>query len=198
MDAEYRRDLSHTTWERVYARQMERADLIPAWLDALQVEPGMRVLDVGAGPGYVSFQAAGRVGPTGLVYAVDRSAEAMAYLEEQQRAAGIAQVRPIVADAATLGSIGVAIDAALVTMMLHHVDDPVGLLTNVARLLRSGARAVVAEFDPNGPCEVGPPRAERLAQSQVQAWCETAGFEILRWEQQSPEHYMLLLQPAPR
>ncbi len=56
-DADFRKDLSHLTWDEVLRRQQQRAGLIPAWLDALQLTPGMRVLDVGAGPGFVSQQA---------------------------------------------------------------------------------------------------------------------------------------------
>jgi ubiquinone/menaquinone biosynthesis C-methylase UbiE len=39
------------------------------------LRPGMRVLDVGCGPGDVSFIAARLVGPTGTVVGVDASAE---------------------------------------------------------------------------------------------------------------------------
>ncbi len=40
---------------------------------------------LGASPGYVSLAFAARVGPQGLVYAVDRSVDAFAYLERLQR-----------------------------------------------------------------------------------------------------------------
>src|SRR6266478_887491 len=39
------------------------------------LRPGMRVLDVGCGPGDVSFAAARLVGPTGTVLGVDSAAE---------------------------------------------------------------------------------------------------------------------------
>ncbi len=112
-------------------RQVERADLVPAWLDALDVRSGMRVLDVGAGPGHVSQQIAARVGPDGLVLALDRAPGAVAYLE-RLREEGITQIRPLVADASAVDLSGEAVDAALVTMMLHHAEDPEGLLRNVA------------------------------------------------------------------
>jgi ubiquinone/menaquinone biosynthesis C-methylase UbiE len=86
------------------------------------------------------------------------------------------------------------IDGALVTMLLHHCEDPAALLRNVSRLLPAGARAVVAEFDPGGACLEGPPREERLAPDQVGAWCEDVGLRV-RWEQeQSRDCYMLLVE----
>ena len=193
MDQDFRKDLRHLTWDDVYARQAQRAELVGAWLDALQLAPGGRVADVGAGPGFVSLQAARRVGPTGLVYAIDRSAEALAYLERLQHEQGITQIERVVADAATLDAVALRVDAALVTMVLHHADDPRGVLRGVARILAPGGRVVVAEFHPDGSGRVGPPREHRLAPDVVTAWCREEGFRSIGERLQTPEHYMLLV-----
>ncbi|MDE2167673.1 MAG: class I SAM-dependent methyltransferase [Alphaproteobacteria bacterium] len=196
MDQIFRKDLSHLTWDEVYARQVQRANLVPAWMDALGVGPGSRVLEVGAGPGYVSLVLADRVGAKGIVYAIDRSAEALAHLERRQTERGISQIRPLVADVATLEGNGLRADSALVTMILHHAEDPAGILRNLHRLLPPAARIVVAEFHPEGPCEQGAPRAARLTPAQVRAWCEAAGFQVRDYRRQSPEHYMLVAERA--
>lgn len=190
----YRKDLSHLTWEEVFARQMRRADLAAEWMDALGIKAGDHVLDVGSGPGYVSLVLADRVGPNGVVYAVDRSADALAHLERLQKERGVAHIRRLVADAATVDPTDLRANSALVTMILHHTDDPAGVLRNVHRLLIPGAKAVVAEFHPDGPCEKGPPRAERLEPGQVWAWCEDAGFSVLNYRRQTPEHYTVLIR----
>ena len=77
MQEAYRKDLTHLTWDEVYARQVKRAVLVGDWMDGLRVKTGDRVLDVGSGPGYVSLVLARRVGNSGVVYAIDRSAEAL-------------------------------------------------------------------------------------------------------------------------
>ncbi|HEX8010225.1 MAG TPA: methyltransferase domain-containing protein [Casimicrobiaceae bacterium] len=196
MDQAFRKDLSYITWDEVYARQVQRASLVPEWMDALGLGPGSRVIEVGAGPGYVSLVLADRVGAQGIVYAIDRSAEALAHLERRQKERGLSQIRPLIADAATLTCDSLRADSALVTMVLHHADDPAGILRNLYRLLPLGAVIVVAEFHPEGPCEHGAPRAVRLAPAQVQAWCEAAGFHVLDYGRQSPEHYMLVAERA--
>ena len=162
MQKAYRKDMSHLTWDEVYARQMQRADLVAEWMDALQLKAGDRVLDVGPGPGFVSFLLADRVGPTGLIYAVDPSAEAIAYLQRIQNERGISNIKTFVGDAATLELPGVQVNAALIAVVLHHADDPAEIMRNVARLLIPGGLAVVAEFHPDGPGEQGPPREHRL------------------------------------
>lgn len=197
MEKPYRRDLSHITWDEVFARQVKRAGLVEAWMNELQLKPGARVLDVGAGPGYVSLVLAERVGPDGLVYAVDRKAEALGYLERLQQERGIAHIQRVVADATIMDRGTLSPDSALVTMVLHHTDDPPGLLANVARLLPTGALAVVAEFHPDGPCKVGPPQTQRVSPVQVRTWCEAAGFRVLSYREQTPEHYMLVVERRP-
>lgn len=194
MEAPFHKDLRHLTWDEVYARQVQRAGLVPEWLDALGLAPGNHVLEIGAGSGYVSLILADRVGADGIVYAVDRSADALAQLRRRQEAGGVWNIRRVVADAAVFHDDGLRADAALVTMVLHHADDPAGILRNLYRLLPPGAPAVVAEFHPEGPCEQGAPRRARLFPEPVQAWCETAGFQIKEYRRQSPEHYMLVLQ----
>jgi ubiquinone/menaquinone biosynthesis C-methylase UbiE len=190
----YQKDMSHLNWAEVYSRQEKRAALVAEWLDVLALQPGERVLDVGSGPGYVSLQAARRVGPTGLVYAVDRSAEALAYLEGLQQAEGLSWIVRVVADAATLDPPAEPVDVALVTMVLHHTDDPAGVLRSVARCLRPGARVVVAEFHPDGPGEYGPPSGERISPETVRTWCEEAGLSHLVYRRQSPEHYAVFAE----
>jgi ubiquinone/menaquinone biosynthesis C-methylase UbiE len=194
MQEAYRKDLSHLTWAEVYARQAKRASLVPDWMEALALKAGDRVLDVGAGPGFVSFLLAERVGPAGMVYAVDPSAEALAYLKRLQKERGVANITTMVADAAKLSLPGVQMDAALISMVLHHTDDPPEIIRNVTHLLKPGGRALIAEFDPNGPGEFGPPRDHRLNANQIQTWCDAAGLLTRDERRQSAEHYMLLVQ----
>nr|WP_202893361.1 methyltransferase domain-containing protein [Kribbella italica] len=49
-----------------------------AIVDALPLAPGLRVLEIGCGPGAAAREVAHRVGPTGHVLAIDRSARAIA------------------------------------------------------------------------------------------------------------------------
>lgn len=195
-EAAYRKDLSHLTWDEVYARQVQRGPLVGDWMDALKLKAGDRALDVGPGPGFVTLLLAGRVGPAGFVYAVDPSAEAIAFLRRLQKERGIANIQPFVADAATFDLPGVRLDAALVAMVLHHTDDPAAIMRNVARLLRPQGLVVIAEFHPDGPCEHGPPRDHRLSPQLLRTWCDAAGLTTLDERRQGPEHYRMLVQRA--
>jgi ubiquinone/menaquinone biosynthesis C-methylase UbiE len=189
----FRKDLRHLSWDEVYARQVSRAALIPDWLNALRLKLGDRVLEIGAGPGFVSFALADRVGPTGVVYALDQSAEALAQLERRQNEDGIGHIQRIAADAATLQT-DVQADSALITMVLHHADNPAEILRNVVRFVPPGAPVVIGEFHPDGPCSGGPPREHRLAPEKIQELCKNAGLTVVGYQRQSPEHYVVLAQ----
>src|SRR5919109_4377664 len=51
-------------------------------VDALPIRPGLRVIEIGCGPGAAAREVAQQVGPEGHVLAVDRSAKAIAQLAE--------------------------------------------------------------------------------------------------------------------
>jgi ubiquinone/menaquinone biosynthesis C-methylase UbiE len=194
MQKPFRKELTHLSWDEVYARQAQRVGLVGEWMDALRLKKGDRVLEIGSGPGYVSLLLADRVGPMGMVYAVDRSPEALAFLERLQQERGVANIERFVADAAALKPTGFRGDKALLSMVLHHAADPTGILQNIADLLSPAGLLVIAEFDPDGPCDRGPPREYRLTSHQIRAWCETAGLLVLTERRQTSEHYMMVVK----
>lgn len=72
-----------------------------AVVDALPLRPGLRVLEIGCGPGAAAREVAARVGPTGFVLATDRSARAIAQVEAgsaAEIAAGVLGVRCVAAE----------------------------------------------------------------------------------------------------
>jgi ubiquinone/menaquinone biosynthesis C-methylase UbiE len=196
-DHGFAKDMAGADWAEVYRRQEQRAAAGRTWVDRLALRPGERVLDMGCGPGFFSLLLAETVGPTGLVYAVDRSADALAYLAHRQAERGIAHIRRLTGDGATVPPPEQRVDAALVAMMLHHADHGPGVLANVARWVRPLGRVLVAEFHPAGPREHGPPLAERLPPATVRAWCAAAGLEVTAEERPSADTYLLLCRRPP-
>jgi SAM-dependent methyltransferase len=72
-----------------------------AVVDALPLAPGLRVLEIGCGPGAAAREVAARVGPDGFVLATDRSARAVAQAEAgsaAEIAAGVLGVRCVAAE----------------------------------------------------------------------------------------------------
>jgi len=59
---------------------------LQAIVDALPLRPGLRVVEIGCGPGAAAREVAERVRPTGHVLAIDRSAKA---IEQLTRSAAV-------------------------------------------------------------------------------------------------------------
>ncbi|HCS89702.1 MAG TPA: hypothetical protein DIW77_06455, partial [Chromatiaceae bacterium] len=77
----------------------------------LDLRPGLRIADVGAGPGYYSFRFADRVGPDGQVISIDTVAEHLAYVDRTMQRLGVHNIRTIQTDGKSLGLNGEKVDA---------------------------------------------------------------------------------------
>lgn len=115
---------------------------------ATQVQPGMTVLDVGCGFGFLSLPMARRVGPDGRVLAVDVEPRVVDELRRRASRAGLADrinARACDVRDLDLGDRSGAIDLVTVVHCLHEFDDPDGFLVRAASVLRPGGRLLLIE-----------------------------------------------------
>ena len=129
-----------------------------------------------------------------MVYAVDRSEDALAYLARLQEDAGVTNIQRRTGDAATCDLQDAAVDGALITLVLHHNDEPQRVLDNVSGALQQGALVVIGEFDKGRPGDVGAAIEERLALADLRQWCAASHLKELSFNRVSPDHYYLVLE----
>jgi ubiquinone/menaquinone biosynthesis C-methylase UbiE len=109
------------------------------------LRPGMRVLDVGCGPGDVSFVAARLVGPTGTVLGVDAAGDVVEFARSRAAERGLSTVR---FEQTTIDDIAVdEVDAVIGRLILMHLPDPMSALRHFAGLVRPGGMIAFCEFD---------------------------------------------------
>lgn len=192
MTDDYHRDLSHLSWDEVYDRQVARDEYVSRWLDEITVETGDAVVEVGSGPGRTAFRTAQRVGPSGVVYAVERNRDALRYLQKTMGETNVSNVEPIHADAEALPVRFERPVVALLTYVLHHADHPKRLLTELSPALPTESRLFICEHHPDGPGEEGPPLDHRLAPNRLRDWIEDTGFEVERSVDFENESYALI------
>jgi SAM-dependent methyltransferase len=113
--------------------------------EQLRPRPGAALLDIGCGTGEDAVALARLVAPGGTVTGIDASAAMVA--EARRRAAGHARVAFAVGDARHLGVPAGSVDGCRAERVLLHLDDPAEVVAEMARALRAGGRAVVAEPD---------------------------------------------------
>ena len=113
------------------------------------LSPGMRVLDVGSGPGDVSFLIAGLVGATGEVVGVDRSPIAIRAAIARKTSLTLANVSFVEGDPAEL-KFERPFDAVVGRYVLMFQPDPAAMLRRLATHLRPGGVLAFHELDWNG------------------------------------------------
>ena len=158
---------------RMWDRQEARGDLAEAYWDLARARPGFRIADVGCGPGYFALRHALATGPTGHVHAVDADPSMLAYLAVRLDRVHHPHVTLELLDVTTAPLPDLHFDVIFCSAMLHHVDDVPAALRN---LRGSKAPLVIAEFDPEGPGDVGPPKEVRIAPDALASMLRDAGF----------------------
>ncbi|MGH9039184.1 MAG: methyltransferase domain-containing protein [Acidimicrobiia bacterium] len=114
-------------------------------LEALALEPGERVIDIGTGPGFVALEMAGVVGPTGAVLAID-TAEGMLALAAR-RLADRPWVVVQTGDATKLPAEDATFDAAVSVQVYEFIADVAVPVGEMARVLCPGGRGVIMSTD---------------------------------------------------
>jgi ubiquinone/menaquinone biosynthesis C-methylase UbiE len=121
----------------------QRADEVVA---ALRIQPVERIADLGAGTGYFTTRLARATGPTGIAYAVDTDEDMLHNVEEAAAAAGLANIRPIHAQAEGT-TLPERVDLVFLCNIYHHLPEQRAFFIELARQLapdgkRNGRSAV--------------------------------------------------------
>jgi ubiquinone/menaquinone biosynthesis C-methylase UbiE len=114
-------------------------------LDRLNLTPGMRVLDVGCGPGRLSVPAAERVGPNGQVLALDVQAAMLQKLERRATARGITNIQTIESPIEEAGLEADSCDRALLVWVLGEIPNRVEALRRIFTALKPGGVLSITE-----------------------------------------------------
>ena len=156
-DAEYR-EASKEQWSDAapsWARAAEEEETgasreATVWmLEAADLRPGERVLELACGAGRVGLQAAGRVGPEGTVLCTDFSEAMVDAVAERVERLGVSNVSTRVLDAEhiDLGS-EEPFDAVICRFGYMLMADPLQALRESGRALRPDGRLVLAVWGP--------------------------------------------------
>jgi ubiquinone/menaquinone biosynthesis C-methylase UbiE len=135
-------------------------------LEEVGLAPGMKVVDVGCGIGSVTRWIADRVGPTGSVIGIDRSAESLRVARERTAQPNVEYVE---ASAFATGLPRGAFDVAFSRLLLKHVDRPEDAVAEMRALLRPGGRVACEEaVIESSSCDPPAPAHQRLQELSTQ------------------------------
>lgn len=154
-------------------------------LDDAGIGAGMRVLDIGCGPGAVSSMLSRRVGNQGHVFAVDRSPQMLELAREKARETGVSNLTFIEGGFDVTFPGHGTLDAAVGRRVLMYQSDAARAVAQLAQAIRPGG---VIAFHEHDTVEINNSRTSLPLHNQVRAWlremlrCEGAnlhmGFEL--------------------
>jgi SAM-dependent methyltransferase len=113
----------------------------------LELEPGSRIADVGAGTGFFAEIFADLVGPEGEVHAVEVSPRFLDHLRERAGKRDLGRIHVVEGGERSARLADASIDVAFLCDTYHHFEHPKEMLASLHRALRPGGRLVVVDFE---------------------------------------------------
>lgn len=131
----HRLGLQHQAWSTEAIRGWDRAGF----------SAGDTIVDLGAGPGFCSEELAYRVGASGRVIAVDRSAAYLEFLDHLIQLHGL-PIETVCADLEALDLPAESVDGIWCRWVLAWIDGAREVVRRVVRTLRPGGTIVLHEY----------------------------------------------------
>jgi SAM-dependent methyltransferase len=162
-------------------------------VEALAIKPGQVLCDMGCGNGFYTLELARRVGPRGLVYAVDVQPEMLHMLAERLAREGIRNVRPVLGTPIDPRLPRGSLDLVLCVDVYHEFSHPEAMLGRIRDSLKPDGLLVLAEFRGEDPAVPIKP-LHKMTKAQVRAELEPAGYAIERQFDRLPWQHLLFFK----
>ena len=138
-------------------------------LQRIGLRPGLKVLEIGSGPGRLLIPAAQRVLPSGEVVGIDIQPGMIERLEERARRANVGNLTAIVGNAIQPIVPEASFDLAILATALGEIPDRAAALAQCYRALKPQGVLSISEMFPDPHYQ---------SQSTVKRLAEDAGFQL--------------------
>jgi ubiquinone/menaquinone biosynthesis C-methylase UbiE len=161
-------------------------------VDSLDLSPGQRVADIGAGSGYFERLLAKAVGESGAVYAVEIEPELVQHMQERAVREETPQVRPILGTRDNPG-LPDSLDLIFLCNTYRYIDGRRSYFARLRDRLNPEGRLAVVEFKrfPQDTTET------RILPERVIAELNAAGYEVVQRYTFLPKQYFLIFRVRP-
>jgi SAM-dependent methyltransferase len=162
-------------------------------LDAIGIQRGSTVADVGAGVGYFTWRLAQRVGANGLVYGEDIQQPMLDLLTKNMSARHLANVRAVLGTPEDPNLPKNSIDLVLLVDVYHEFSEPEKMLDRIRDSLKPNGRIVFLEYRAEDPSV--PIRPEhKMTVSQVRAEVQPEGYRFDKTIEVLPQQHIIVFR----
>ena len=175
--------------------EREKEEQPEAALDAIGIQPGMVVADVGAGTGYISVKVAHRVGPSGKVYAEDVQPEMLDHVRDNATDAHLSNIEPVLGSESDPRLPAGKLDLVLLIDVYHEFSQPQKMLEALRRSLKPDGRLVLLEYrkeDPSIPIQPD----HKMSVADVETEVQAEGFRLDKLIDTLPRQHLFIFRKA--
>ena len=163
---------------------------------ALNLKPGERVVDLGAGSGYFTLRMARAVGPRGIVWALDIRQQMIDYIARRIESEKISNIKLKLVPPDDPQIEPASVDTIVMVDVYHYIHyEKRG--AEYAKKLRPaitpGGRVVIIDYIPKPAAERdwGPPEVQQMSRETLDSYMAGAGFKPARVHSFLPEQYFV-------
>jgi ubiquinone/menaquinone biosynthesis C-methylase UbiE len=179
---------SLTLPREVRLNERQPPDLV---LKTIGIKPGMIIGEVGAGRGRYTLHIASRIGPSGMIYANDIEKDYLQAIERRCADHGLTNVKTILGGLTDPKLPPAALDMVIMVNVVHCLAEPVPLLQNIRKSLKSDGMIAIVE----GSLEKFPAAAgEWFPRSKLLKIYKDAGYDLVREETFLPKDNIYFLK----
>lgn len=158
----------------------------------IDVKPGMKIGEVGAGSGYLSRYIAEKVGPDGHVYANELEPKMVRYMKERADKEGLKNFTAIQGTASSAGFEPGSLDAVATVFAFSFFDNREAMLKSISDSLKAGGLLLVVDI----PSEQVGSRMQGIEIDELTSLAAAAGLKRERENGVVPGHYALIFRKS--
>jgi predicted methyltransferase len=180
----------HADWlEREGRAETDKPELV---IQAMDIQEGMTVAEIGAGTGFFSRRLARATGPSGKVYAEDIQPQMLDLLKKNIAKEGIANVIPVLGTETDPKLPAGGIDRILLVDVYHEFQKPEPMLAAIRASLAPGGTVTLVEYRLEGETAAHINIRHRMSVEQELAEWSRAGFLLLRQSEALPSQHLFI------
>ena len=161
-------------------------------LNALALQLGQNIADIGSGGGYFTLRFADAVGGGGRVYAVDTNPKFLEFIRDNARERGLSNVETIHATGNKLNLPEKSLELVFMRNVYHHLSDRIEYFRNLRGALKPGGKVVVIDYKGRGFFSFRRFFGHHTPKETILDELNDAGYDLMQEHDILPEQHFLV------